>query len=57
MPPCSHDAERIVHQRPKRNRGTAPLAPNRNRLSMLGDPSEKSPLISMPLGSAARVAR
>ena len=57
MPPWSQEAESTVHQRPNRNTGTAPLAPNRKRLWMLGEPRERIPPISMPVGSAASVAR
>ena len=36
-PACSQPAVSTVHQRPNWNTGTAPLAPIRNRTSVLGD--------------------
>ena len=42
-PPCSHAALRTVHQRPYPKTGTAPLAPKRKRLCMLGEKKDSIP--------------
>jgi hypothetical protein len=44
-PACSQVALRTVHQRPKRNTGTSPLAPNTNSAVLLGARIESGPAI------------
>jgi hypothetical protein len=56
-PAWSQPAERTVHQWRQIQTGNLPAAPNRIRLSWLGAPIEKIPLIRMPPGSTASMAR
>ena len=56
MPLCSHPALRTVHQRSYWNTGMPPLAPNRNRLVVLGARNENRPFILMPLPDMSSIA-
>src|ERR1051326_778408 len=55
-PSCSQPTVRNVHHLPYPNTGMAPLAPNRNKLRVLGERKLK-PLMLTPWVSAARVSR
>src|SRR5215510_136500 len=55
-PACNQPAVRTVHHRPARNTGRQPLAPKRNRASLLGDKKFKKPPVLMPLGSATSIS-